>query len=169
MKVKPPVSTRSVGFPLRLPLVRLLRRPIAALLALWMALYLGAPQLVHPCPAHSALRASHAASASSAARHGGHHQAAPSGARGESGAHDLVSAPGDHGEHHRGDRAGDSCCCPGPQCGSGSALLEGALAWHFAGVIRATDARAFGPRTPGRPRAAHSLPFATAPPAALIA
>lgn len=123
-----------------------------------MALYVGAPQLVHPCPEHSAV----AAAAS------GSHPA-------------TITVEGEHGTGHahhgtqladgpeQGDASSTGCCCPGPHCGSSAALATDSAAWRVAITIR-LQCSTPGARTAVAPRrVAHALPFATAPPAALSA
>ncbi len=118
------------------------RRFTAALHLVWFALYVGAPQLVHPCPEHAApgLAAETVAKAPS----GGH-------------AHHGDPSPAS-------DAKGDDCCCPGPQCGV-AAMVASSDRAVSPGVISPCEGvprfeRARGPRS----RTAHVLPFATAPP-----
>ncbi|MGQ0640569.1 MAG: hypothetical protein ACT4P6_07335 [Gemmatimonadaceae bacterium] len=118
------------------------RRLTGALFALWFALYLGAPQLVHPCPAHAA--AASAAADEHATHHGGH------------------GAPADQTSNDQPNR---ECCCPGPQCGA-SALV--AVAPTLDSRARPQVVDKWTPRDDTlspRPRAAHLLPLSTAPPA----
>jgi len=139
-------------------LVSRLRRPIAAWFTLWMALYVGAPQLVHPCPEHSAVAAvasaSHSATTTAEGEHGaghGHHGA------------QLAHGPA------QGDGSSTGCCCPGPQCGSSAALATVSPAWRVAITIRPQRSTPGGRTVVAPRRVAHALPFATAPPAALSA
>ncbi len=116
-----------------------LRKLGATIYLLWFALYLGAPQYVHHCPEHSAAAPAPVASS-----------------------HDAA-----HGDHGASEKSGDEaheCCCPGPQCGTGTLVVP---------VDRSVDSLLPG-LDPQRPpvravqslssRSAHVLPFATAPP-----
>ena len=124
------------------------RRLSAALFALWFALYMGAPGLVHPCPEHSAPGAS---------------VAVGEGAHGDHGSTSLADA----GQSSDTPSDGHGCCCPGPQCGAGAMVLAeaptiagAALTPQVAPDFRAPE-RAFG----ARPE--HLLPYSTAPPTSL--
>ncbi len=120
------------------------RRFTGTLFSLWFALYVGAPQLVHPCPAHSAVAPSQATQVDHAAHHGDH------------------SAP-----QQRGEDRDDSCCCPGPQCGA-SALVATATPAVPGAVARPTrESTARNDTLTPRVRAAHVLPCSTAPPASV--
>ena len=121
------------------------RRLSAALYALWFALYLGAPGLVHPCPEHTAPTAS-------ANVHDGH------------GSHTGVALQGSRDRSDPSNEAGD-CCCPGPRCGAGAMDLPYAPTIAIL-VVRAQAAPAFVvPERAFTARPPHFLPYSTAPPA----
>jgi hypothetical protein len=75
-------------------------RPFAALMAVWLPLLIGEPNLLSPCPAHGAYAAAQAAAGS--AQHQGHESMAGQGGSDQ-------SAPG----HDEKDCACIGCCAPG--------------------------------------------------------
>jgi hypothetical protein len=119
------------------------RRLTGSLLSLWLALYLGAPQLVHPCPAHSTPAAGAAESA-----HASHH------------ADHSASADQDSKDEQRRE-----CCCPGPQCGAGSLVAGDAAAASYAALVASHAVVSPDATVSPAVRPAHLLPPATAPPA----
>src|SRR5215467_3527091 len=77
-------------------------RPFAALMAVWLPLFIGEPNLLSPCPTHGAYAVSHAAAV--AAHHHGHASMASHGASGS-----KQSAP----SHDEKDCSCIGCCSPG--------------------------------------------------------
>jgi hypothetical protein len=140
-----------------------LRRPFAALLAVWFALVMVEPAALHSCPVH----AGHAAAghgpaagepAPSVGMAGGAHSAHMSGASvTESGRADDAGAPGS--PHHA------DCTCPGACTAS-----SGAIALPAAVLVRPLTITIVGvspiPTTvaPASARAPFILPFANGPP-----
>lgn len=115
---------------------------------LWFALYVGAPQLVHPCPEHNAASAAVAAVSESDEAAAAHH------------AHHSPAQTPDSDQNSDGD-----CCCPGPHCGTIAMDLGNTRPVAFPAPL-AMDLAPSGTSTlaPAN-RVAHALPFATAPPA----
>ena len=134
--------------------MRSLTRPLTALLlGLWFALYLGAPQLVHPCPEHAAVN--ELTPAPGHAHHGAGSR--PSGA---SARDSEKSAPA---------HSGDGCCCPGPQCGAGAMTLT-SPATLFRSPVSLVGAVVSSWRDDAPSRHPDFfIPFGTAPPAASLA
>lgn len=130
------------------------RRLTALMLGLWFALYLGAPQLVHPCPEHAAASAGGAAAghAHPGAQHA-HDGAVPGGSARD-------------GEKSAPSHSGAGCCCPGPQCGAGAMTLT-SPATLFRSPVSLVGAmvRSWHEETPAR-RPDFFIPFGTAPPPA---
>ena len=119
------------------------RRFTAALHLLWFALYVGVPQLVHPCPEHMAAGVEVEAP----------EQTGPSGGH----AHHGKPSPSQ-------DARGEECCCPGPQCGV-AAMVAGTDRAVSPGVVRPGKAAPhFARLGASRGRIPHALPLATAPP-----
>lgn len=118
------------------------RRLTAALHLVWFALYVGAPQLVHPCPEHTA--PGHVAAAAAQAPSGGH-------------AHHGDPSPAS-------DAKGDDCCCPGPQCAVAAMVASSDRATSPGALGASEGVPRFEPAGAPRSRIAHVLPFATAPP-----
>jgi hypothetical protein len=118
-----------------------LRKLGATVYLLWFALYLGAPQYVHHCPEHSAAPAA----------------AAPS--------HDA--GHGDHGASQKSEDEGHKCCCPGPQCGTGSLVVPVSPSVDAVAPTLAPQSPPVRATLPLSSRSAHVLPFATAPPGPL--
>ena len=141
-------------------------RPLAAFLALWVALVVGEPSLVHSCPVHDGM---------AAAGHGSHVAAMatvmemPASSRSAHGADaSTTTAPADtpapsHQDGHHG------CTCPG-DCSAGSASAPALPAPPTGALVVATYRAVAGarPAAASRPRLAppHALPFANGPPAA---
>jgi hypothetical protein len=120
-----------------------LQRLVATLLALWLAISAGAPQLAHRCPTHDgAAFASVEGKGHAALGHEGHGGSRPSEGR-------------------------DECCCPGPQCGASPmvASVSGVRAVAPCVEVRVM-ARSRLDRAPVT-RPAFLLPPATAPPTSL--
>jgi hypothetical protein len=129
---------------LRIEIDRMLsttRRVTASLFAFWFALYIGVPELVHPCPTHSAVAEQVGA--------GGH-------------AHGAVAGHGSHGTPEPTEHTGE-CCCPDPQCGAQAVVPAAAvqLSESPRGVRSMQPSPTSGVQ---RPRIERLLPFATAPP-----
>jgi hypothetical protein len=121
---------------------------VAGWYSLWFALYLAAPQVVHPCPSHSA-----AASAVAAPGEGHHHA-------------------GQHVEHapvQQHDKQSDAsdCCCPGPQCGASMALAAASQLTPLAQAVTRAVVAPHGAALVARAWPAFFLPFSTAPPASV--
>ncbi len=135
----------------------MIRRLSSLMVALWFALYVGAPQLLHPCPQH-AVQGVWGASTSMA------NDAASS----ASSAHHATSAAHSHGAPHSGDSstpAGEhDCCCPGPQCGSSAVVVAVDTSWIRVSIVDASVTIAAPPLVPASSRVAYTLPYATAPP-----
>ena len=143
-----------------------LRRPFAALLAVWFALVMVEPAALHSCPVH----AGHAAAghgpaagepASSVGMAGGVHSAHMSGASvTESGRADDAAVPGHPGSPHHAD-----CTCPGACTAS-----SGAIALPAAVLVRPLTITIVGvspiltAAAPASARAPFILPFANGPP-----
>lgn len=128
-------------------------RPLAFLMAVWLPLFVGEPNLLSPCPTHGAYAVSHAPAGS--AHHHGHasmagHQAA---------AHDSQqSAPG----HDEKDCSCIGCCAPG--------LAQAAVA---DAPIAITAVAVYAPQpefppvaTRAQPSPELSRPYPTGPPRA---
>ncbi len=114
---------------------------------LWFALYVGAPQLVHPCPEHNAASVVAVTAAESAQEVAGHH------------AHHAPA------ETQGGDQNSDgNCCCPGPHCGTMAMDPGSARAAAFSLPVALDLAPAGTTALAPASRVAHVLPFATAPP-----
>ncbi len=120
---------------------RMIRRLSSLAVALWFALYVGAPQLLHPCPQH-AVPGAWGHGRAMAAHHVGASAAAsatmPMGGTESSAAHDHGATPssGDTsaptGKHN--------CCCPGPQCGSVGVPVAIRTSWIEVTLVEATVA-----------------------------
>jgi hypothetical protein len=120
-----------------------LRKFGATVYLLWLALYLGAPQYVHHCPEHSVVQPAPASS------------------------HDVA-----HGAHGEGTDQSDGrheCCCPGPQCGTGSLVVPVQASLESPAPALESARPRVRVEQPRAARDAHVLPFGTAPPARLIA
>src|SRR3954468_10263039 len=122
-------------------------RSLAALFAIWFAVFTAEPARVHSCPEHDGA----AAGVAEVPGHAGHHGMDMAGDHGSSG--DAPSAP------HRAHQ----CTCPSKGCCSTSvaslppaAPIVGATAVVVAPAIPA-------PGAPVVDRSEHVLPFATAP------
>jgi hypothetical protein len=123
-------------------------RPFAALMAVWLPLFVGEPNLLSPCPTHGAYAVSHAGAPS--AHHHGHASMAGHGSK--------QSAP----SHDEKDCSCIGCCAPG--------VARAAVA--DAGIV-AIAIVAYGPApsfpsVETHPRAAPdvSRPYPTGPPRA---
>ena len=141
------------------------RRFVALQYGLWFALVWGAPQLVHPCPEHTA---------------------SPTGARpaptdGTGATHATGQAHHAHGQPAGGSATmaedqsrapsptESGCCCPGPQCGAGAmALPLPATFFHSPVSIVGSLTQSWRAEVPGS-RPDYFIPFGTAPPAASLA
>jgi len=121
-------------------------RLLAALLTLWLGVFLADPDALHACPVHSPV-------AAQAHGHAGHHD------MGRDMGHDMG-----HDAHH----AGHACSCPGPCCAAATTPLP-AVSLELVLGAPVVVAR------PGRPEHEYVaawvdfvLPYATAPPSALV-
>jgi hypothetical protein len=128
-------------------------RPLAAFLALWVALFVGEPGLVHGCPVHGGIVA-----AAAPGHDGGGSRMAVMG--------DAHAAPAH--QHHQGGHHG--CTCPG-DCTAGSSVVPALPAAPTTGALVEPTYRVVADGRPveaSLPRLAppHALPFANGPPAA---
>jgi hypothetical protein len=130
-------------------------RPLNALFALWFAMVLGDPGVLHSCPMHGGHGAAHPSSAASAAdgasEHAGHATASMAGSS-EAGHHGDTPAP---------------CSCVGHCCAAPAAAPVGTAGTL---VVPDTVARVRRPLAAPPSRAPASpdlrLPFANGPPTA---
>lgn len=155
----------------------MMHRLSSLMVALWFALYVGAPQLLHPCPQHAVQ------GVGSEAKPGHHAVARPAGEHSVT-AHDAAhqssaatATPGDAGHSHGDPQSGQSdapagehdCCCPGPQCGSAAIVVALQTPWISVSIVDADVAIDAPPFAPATTRVAHTLPYATAPPVTALA
>ena len=137
----------------------MIRRLSSFMVALWFALYVGAPQLLHPCPQHAVPESMGAAMRHHAAMGvAGERANAPAAA---THAYDAQRsrAPPAPAQDHR-------CCCPGPQCGSAVVVVAPTATWIDVTLVATTVAPVAPRVAPPPTRFAHTLPYATAPPTA---
>jgi hypothetical protein len=126
-------------------------RPLAILIAVWLPLFIGEPNLVSPCPTHGALAVMHAGVHSA---HSGHHASMASHAAGGS----KQSAP----EHSEKDCSCIGCCTRGV---ARVAVVEPPVA--IVAVAAYEPAPAFPPaETKSLPAPELSRPYPTGPPRA---
>lgn len=150
----------------------MIRRLSSLMVALWFALYVGAPQLLHPCPQHAVhgawnvaagaeqATAQHASALPEAAAHAAHHASGPT----QSPSSALQSDGDSHSQHSSGPEGEHDCCCPGPQCGSAAVVVAVDTPSVSVTIVDAAVSVAAPPLVPAASRVAHTLPYATAPP-----
>jgi hypothetical protein len=83
-------------------------RPLAVLMAVWLPLFIGEPNLLSPCPAHGAYAVAHGLRGGAAHHHA--HAAMAGTMRGDMAASSSQSAPAQHDEK---DCSCIGCCTPG--------------------------------------------------------
>jgi hypothetical protein len=129
-------------------------RPLNALFALWFAMVLGDPGVLHACPMHGGHGATHSAAAASPAAHGEHSAHAMSAAE---------AAP--EAGHHGDTPAPCTCvghCCAAPAVAPVSPAAAVAVPEAVAEVRRPLAA----PSSDPTPSPDLRLPFANGPPTA---
>ena len=124
-------------------------RLLAALLALWLAVYTAEPAALHACPVHSG--AAHGATAHAGAMHGAIDH-------GGTGAHDRAPASGDRHAPAR------HCTCPDHCCAAGACGLPSARVALDVATVRVETARRTELALRVADRAPRLLPFANGPP-----
>jgi len=126
-------------------------RPVAALFALWFALVLGDPGLLHSCPTHGGH-----GSANATASAGAEHQMATH-------AEHDASRHGDHGHHGKTG----PCTCVG-QCCAAPALvsLPAVPPLHVPTAVALAEPTLHVAIEPAPASPASRLPFANGPPTA---
>ena len=122
-------------------------RLLAALLALWLAVYTAEPAALHACPVHSA--------GHGAMGHAGMHGDMD---RGATGAHDAAPASGDRRAPSR------HCTCPDHCCAAGACGLPSARVAIGVATVRAEAERRTELALRVADRAPRLLPFANGPP-----
>jgi hypothetical protein len=128
-------------------------RPFALLMAVWLPLFIGEPNLLSPCPSHGAFAVAHAHGGS--AQHHGHasmagHQGGANGSK--------QSAPG----HDEKDCSCIGCCAPGV---ARAAVADAPIA--IVAVAAYEPAPTFPPvETHAQPAPDLSRPYPTGPPRA---
>jgi hypothetical protein len=121
----------------------LLKRPLAAFLAIWFLLVMIEPESVHSCPVHSAAASSHSG-------HAGHHGIAT-------------------GHHSSKDKSSAICSCPGDCTATGFSALP-SDAHRLAQVVTERAPSRVHPGVSAElEQPDFLLPFAIGPPAILIA
>lgn len=124
-------------------------RLLAALLALWLAVYTAEPAALHACPVHSG--DAHATMAHAGAMHGAM-------GRGAMTTHDAAPASG---HRHAPDR---HCTCPDHCCAAGACGLPSARVGLDVATVRVEAARRTELALRVADRAPRLLPFANGPP-----
>lgn len=136
-------------------------RPFAALFALWFAIVLGDPGLLHSCPMHGGHGAAHATASSATS---GHHMAAMHGTHSDASAGVASHAAVPDASHHGST---GPCTCIGQCCAmSAVASLPVASDMHVPATVSRVEPPtlvAFG-IAPAAPDT--RLPFANGPPTA---
>jgi hypothetical protein len=124
-------------------------RPLAALLAIWLPLFIGEPNLLSPCPSHGAYAVTHAAAGS--VHHHGHESMAAQGGS-------QQSAPA----HDEKDCSCIGCCAPGV---ARAAVTDAAVV--AVATVAYEPAVSFSPvETEPQPAPDLSRPYPTGPPRA---
>lgn len=129
--------------------LRRLSRPLNAIFALWFAIVLGDPGVLHSCPMHGGHGATHAA----ASAHAGHdmHGAQP-------------AATSDSAEHHD---APAPCTCVGHCCAASSvAPIPTVPAVHVPAAVAEVQHPLTAPSADAPASPDLRLPFANGPPTA---
>ena len=131
-------------------------RPVAALFALWFAVIIGDPGLLHACPMHGGHGVAHAAASSTASKH---HAATmhTTAATGDAVSHDA--------SHHHG--AANTCTCVGQCCATPSlAPLPTVASLHVPATIALAEPVQRVALQPATAAPDLRLPFANGPPTA---
>ena len=129
-------------------------RPFAALFALWFAVIIGDPGLLHACPMHGSHGGAHAAASSTAGEH--HSAAMHEGATTDAASHDASP-------HH----GSNSCTCVGQCCATPSlAPLPAVANLHVPATVALVEPVQRVALQPTTAAPDLRLPFANGPPTA---
>lgn len=128
-----------------------IHRVLALMLGVWFTVYIGEPELLSPCPMHDAVAlAGHAP-----ATHAGH-----------GGSPDASHAMDHDGtSSHDTSSGGHRCHCPGPCCGTSTAVAAPPIGLPLGAQLAASLARIAPTRLVVPAAVPHLLPFANGPPA----